>query len=52
MPSKKYHDVGIMAKLANSQTIVSLAPSGHEESYLSTLKVQKEKNVEAEIPQG
>jgi len=40
-----------MAKQAYSWTIVSLASSGHEESYLLTLEVQKEKDAEAEIPQ-
>jgi len=37
-----------MVKRAYSWTIVSLAPSGHEESYLPTIKVQKEKDAEAE----
>jgi hypothetical protein len=37
-----------MAKWAYSRTIVSLAPSGHEESYLPTLEVQKEKDAETE----
>jgi hypothetical protein len=37
-----------MAKRTYSRTIVSLAPSGHEESYLLTLEVQKEKDAEAE----
>jgi len=31
---------------------VSLASSGHEESYLSTLEVQKEKDAKAKIPRG
>jgi hypothetical protein len=39
-----------MAKQAYSRTIVSLAPSEHDESYLPTLEVQKEKDTEVEIP--
>jgi hypothetical protein len=39
-----------MAKRAYSQTILLLAPSGHEESYSPTMEVQKEKDAEAEIP--
>jgi hypothetical protein len=31
---------------------VSLVSSGHEESYLPTLEVPKEKDAEAEIPRG
>jgi len=41
-----------MVKRAYSETIVSLAPSGHEEIYLPTMEVQKEKDAEAKIPQG
>jgi hypothetical protein len=41
-----------MAKRAYSWTIVSLVSSGHEESYLPTLEVPKEKDAEAEIPRG
>jgi hypothetical protein len=44
--------IGIMAKRAYSLTIVLLAPSGHEKSYLPTLEVQKEKDTKAEIPRG
>jgi hypothetical protein len=39
-----------MAKRAYSWTIVSLAPSGHEESYLPTPEVQKKKDAVVEIP--